>query len=149
MQHRNLTLFAAGLAALLTTAAASAAPRDGAKAFEKMDANGDGIVTTAEADAQRDAMFKRLDADGDGTLTAAERDKAKARMERMRERMAAQGQDMLAKADTNGDGNLSRAEFDAAPHGLLQKADANGDGQMTRAEFDSFVASKRGAATAE
>lgn len=134
---------ALGLTTLMLAAGAQAAPHDGAKAFEKMDANGDGVVTTAEADAQREAMFKRMDADGNGIITAEERDRAKARMERMRERMQAKGQDMWAQADSNHDGQLTQAEFMATPHGLLDKADADHDGQLTRAEFDSFVAQRR------
>jgi hypothetical protein len=36
------------------------------------DANGDGVITRAEWDAQSAAIFQRLDANGDGVISAAE-----------------------------------------------------------------------------
>jgi hypothetical protein len=49
--------------------------RDGrsARAFARADANGDGTVTRAEAEAQTRKRFERLDANGDGKLAADER----------------------------------------------------------------------------
>ena len=40
--------------------------------FDRMDANGDGKVTRAEAQAAGDAFFAKLDKNGDGVVTKEE-----------------------------------------------------------------------------
>lgn len=106
-----------------------------AKRFARIDANHDGFLSKAEADAamaergerkdQRAArfdpakIFARLDANKDGNITRAEAEAARA------QRMAAKGTPAKAnamafgglfdRADKNRDGSISRAEFDAAP----------------------------------
>lgn len=61
--------------------------------FSKVDANGDGFIVKAEADAARDKM-----------------------MADMRDRH-------FKMMDTNGDGSISRAEFDAEPKMMAMHAD--------------------------
>ena len=59
------------------------------RAFQFLDADGDGVVGAAELQRPSDRMFMRMDRDGDGYLTpmsAAER-------ERMRERMREHGRE--------------------------------------------------------
>lgn len=110
-----------------------------ARRFARVDANHDGFVSKAEAEAlqakrgerqeqhadKRAArfdpakVFSRLDANKDGTITRAEAEAAQTA------RMAAKGKPAAAhamafgglfdRADKNRDGNISRAEFDAAP----------------------------------
>ena len=143
---------------LLTAAAALAFPavamadHHGQKG-PRHDANGDGIVTTAEVEAQLTEMFAKVDADGNGIIT---RDEAKAHHQAMRsERRDA----MFEKMDRDADGQLSRAEMQAAQEQraemrgergqkrmgrrggrgggagmMLRRADANKDGQITLAE---------------
>jgi Ca2+-binding EF-hand superfamily protein len=53
------------------------------RAFQFLDADGDGIVTAAEIQRPSDRMFARMDRDGDGFLTPV----TPAERERMRERM--------------------------------------------------------------
>ncbi|WP_404479771.1 hypothetical protein [Novosphingobium sp. BL-52-GroH] len=69
----------------------------------RIDANGDGTVTRAEAQAAATAMFARLDVDKDGKLDQADRDLGR---QQMRDRM-------FARLDANGDGSISKAEFSA------------------------------------
>ena len=63
-----------------------------AKRFERLDANGDGLITADEHDAaaakRMDRMFDRIDTDGDGVITEAEREAAK---EAMKERRGKRG----------------------------------------------------------
>ena len=133
-----------------------------AKLFAKVDANRDGFVTRAEADAtvaqrtakaekrgdRRGARFDRLDANHDGQVTKAEADAVhQARMARR----AARGDQLFARSDANRDGVISRAEFDATAgrmHARLKHAglhrgfagrmfdtvDLNKDGRLSLSE---------------
>ena len=108
-----------------------------AKMFGKLDANHDGFVTEAEADAlhakrqekiQQRAqrfdpakIFARLDLNHDGKITSAEAEAARS------QRAQAKG-DQPAKARAAG--------FT----GLFARADANKDGAITKAEFDAMGA---------
>ena len=117
-----------------------------ARRFTRMDANRDGFITQAEADALRAArgerirqradkrasrrgpatMFARLDANKDGNITRAEADSARSA------RMVARGKPAKAHA--------------MAPGGLFDRADSNRDGRISRAELDAAPprAGKRG-----
>jgi EF hand len=64
-----------------------------------MDADGDGIVTRAEAQTKAEAAFTRMDVNKDGKLDPADR--------------AARRAAHFAEMDANKDGQISRAEFDA------------------------------------
>ncbi len=123
--------------------------------WQHADANGDGVVTLQEWEAQRpgwgqrgqgqgrhgrfegarggggpmmEAMFQRADADHDGKVTRAE-------MEALRAQM-------FAQADTNHDGKLDQAELAAmrAAHGGERMAerfaqlDRDGDGKISKDE---------------
>ena len=117
-----------------------------AQYFAKVDANHDGFVTKAEADAamaQRQAkfqqraekraerfdpaaIFSRLDANHDGQVTKAEADAA--HQARMAQRDA-RGDHMFDRADANHDGVITKAEFDAAAgrmHARMEHAGLHG-----------------------
>lgn len=141
------------------------------------EADGNRVVTRAEAQAHATQMFARLDANGDGKLDATDR--------------AAKRTEMQAKAferiDTDKDGSISKAEWDqhaadrAARHGergekradadapgdnphhgkrghrggpgshhgmTMGKADANGDKVITQAEFQTAALARFDAADA-
>lgn len=94
------SLVAASLAAASLGGAAYAAHHD----RHGPDADGDRIVTRAEAQAHADQMFARMDSNTDGKLDAADR--------------ATHQAQKFAAADTNKDGALSPQEFAAgARHG--------------------------------
>lgn len=79
----------------------------------KLDTDGDGRISRAEAAAQpRFAeRFDRMDANQDGFVDAADR---QARAQQHRDAW-------FAEADTNQDGQLSRAEYDAAHLKMREK----------------------------
>lgn len=137
--------------AALALPAAALADHHGQKG-PRHDANGDGIVTTAEVEAHLTQMFAKVDADGNGIIT---KDEAKAHRDAMRaQRQSA----MFDKADADGNGQISREEMQAAhekraehrgkrgdqrmgrrggrsgPGMMLRRADADKDGQVTLAE---------------
>ncbi|GGD06550.1 hypothetical protein GCM10011342_14280 [Aquisalinus flavus] len=146
-------LIAAGsLAALSISTAAMAQGDRGKDMFERVDTNGDGVITPAERDAAKLAMFIELDADGNGYVTEEEMKAAQeARRTGMKERMAERIAERRAGAgneardrgnpvdrlDTDGDGVISQAEFLAHEPEHLDKVDTDGDGNITRAEADA------------
>lgn len=111
--------------------------------FTKLDANKDGFLTKAEADAaahavherveQRmdkrgDAMFVRFDANKDGKVTRAEADAVfAARKGARKDAKAAPSWDKFAgRLDTNKDGVISNAEFDAGQAKFAQRVAESG-----------------------
>lgn len=106
MKTRIRLLMAAAALAGLGGGAASAqeTPR------ERPDANGDRILTRAEATAHAEAMFARMDVNGDGRLSPEDREAG-------RERRAGE---MFTRMDTDGNGSISRSEWDGA--GELREA---------------------------
>lgn len=116
------------------------------RAFERLDADGDGAIAEADRTARRQATFARLDVDGDGALSADEFQTARegrrgmraergerTRMGGMR-RLARMAGEARAEADSNGDGAISRDEFRAAALARFAAADADQDGQVTAEE---------------
>ncbi|GGB88263.1 hypothetical protein GCM10011494_03210 [Novosphingobium endophyticum] len=116
------------------------------------DANSDGVIARAEAQAAAKAMFAKFDANKDGKLDQSDRE---AHHQEMRGKMF----EML---DTDKDGSISKQEFMAGKrpgregmrghhgagmgkhlgkhgggHGMMmmQKADADNDGAVSQAEF--------------
>jgi hypothetical protein len=64
-------------------AAADASGRGGmmiGRMLDRLDANGDGVISRVEYDAQTKARFDRLDANGDGVIDATERAAARSSM---------------------------------------------------------------------
>ena len=94
---RKFTLAAATAALAMTATALIAAPGD---AKRGPDANGDGVMTRAEVQAQVAERFAKADANGDGVLNEADK--------------AARTGQMFDKMDTDKNGSISRAEFVAA-----------------------------------
>ncbi len=137
----NLTRFA--IAALLVgsvSIAATAGPRDRGHAparhgggfvhaFERIDADGDGVVTRAEFDTFRIERLAGLDADGDGAVTFEE---AKAFRQAQREQRA---RERYARLDTNGDGTVSTDEAASRHERLFGFLDRNDDGNVSRDEL--------------
>lgn len=113
------------------------------KHFARVDADRDGFVTKAEADAamqafrgkraekrteRREHRFERLDTDGNGAITRAEWDAAQAKR-----------QQRVAARDHDGDGRHDRARFGhrgMAGFGghMFETADANKDGRVSLQE---------------
>jgi len=118
-----------------------------AEHFNRMDANRDGFVTKAEADAAAQAFrekraerrterraergehaFERLDANRDGAISRPEWDSAQAQREQR-----------IAARDQNGDSRPDRARFAHRGMGgfgghMFEMADANKDGRVTLQE---------------
>ncbi|HEY0502811.1 MAG TPA: hypothetical protein VGD42_04870 [Lysobacter sp.] len=123
--------------AVLALACATAMADDKAK---MMDANGDGMVSSAEHAAGAKKMFAAMDANGDGNVTAAEMDAHKAA--KMKDHAGKEGDrpkmtsaEKIREIDTNGDGMISAAEHEAGSQKMFARMDANGDGNISQAEM--------------
>jgi len=127
----------AALACACLIAPAAMAQGRGGDLLAAMDANGDGAVTRAEAQAAREALFTRLDADGDGYLSQAERDA-------MGQRQGTPRRLPRGNADANGDGRVSHREFMGQPFRGFDMADANNDGVITSEETAALRARRSG-----
>lgn len=142
--------FAAALA--LLAGAASAAGTRGAEFLLQWDADGDGQVTLAEAEARRETIFEMFDQDGDGAFSAGEFaliDDHKAleaeaghgpgqgmgRGKGMRQGTAQPAAEAMKMFDQDGDGIIVQAEFVAGTSIWFEMRDRNGDGVVTSADF--------------
>jgi hypothetical protein len=109
--------------------------------FQRLDTDGDGLVSLQEFQAAGEARFASLDADGDGLISAeefsagrrgsgtAEAGKAYGpRAEHRAERMQQFRDQRFASLDADGDGHISRAEFDQQHMARFNALDANGNG---------------------
>ncbi len=85
------------------------------------DADKDGKLTLAEAQAAAKQRFDKHDVNKDGVIAA---DEVKGR-----------GQRLLKRADSNNDGKVTRAEAEALVRDVFAKKDANKDGVLTRDEM--------------
>lgn len=111
--------------ALVTAVASLAVAHPGmprGQFFERMDANKDGKVTLAEAEALGKARFSELDKNKDNVLSA---DELKGPHPR------------LQHADANGDGKVTLAEATAKGQAMFARLDTNKDKVLTRDELPS------------
>ena len=149
MRKYSLTLSVAALALVGASAAYADHHRTGKHG---PDADGDGVVTQAEAAIHADRMWQTLDADGDGVLTEADRAAHKAQRAEKRGKRRAE---KFAEMDTNNDGELSQAEMQAhhtermekradrhAEH--FAKLDSDNSGGLSQSELKAGHDMRRG-----
>jgi Ca2+-binding EF-hand superfamily protein len=121
---------------LLGTAAANAhsgGQHSSADRFKAMDADGDGQVTRAEAQASAKARFAGLDKNSDGKITADERKGAGRRG----------GHKGSTRTDKDGDGSLNESEFVVRALAHFDRMDQNGDAVVTADELEKAKAKRR------
>jgi len=120
------------------------------RVFQRLDRDGDGIVTQAEADRAANRMFNRLDRDGNGVVEKVRGGKrghdgggkkAEAGKRGEHGKRHAHGRRVgpagmfMAVFDTDGTGSVTREEFDAKRAELFALADTNGSGSFTLEDF--------------
>lgn len=163
----NKKIIFSTLGAALIAAPVLAAPGGGAKG----DADGNGVLTRAEAQTHATQMFAKMDANKDGKLDAADRTARRAEMQAK----------MFERLDANKDGSISKAEWDQhgadraakradkradageakrdgmrGHHGkrgghrgmMMGKADTDGDKAISQAEFQTAALARFDAADA-
>ncbi len=133
----TLCLSVAIMAGLATESIAAGGKHAGpGPSFEEMDANADGLISSDELQAHREARFTQTDANGDGALSRAE---LEARMDsKSSERRAKFLDRMFERRDTDADGQLSLEEMTSGRTAkMFERADADGDGLISKAEFEA------------
>lgn len=154
------------IAALLLAPAIALAATTGknarlAEQFRRADADGNGMLSRAEAERAAPLLakhFDAIDADRDGQISPEEirafrragRGERRARGSSRGAQAGAKFELYFARADSDGDGALSRAE---AERGLprvakkFERIDRDGDGRVTREEMRAWLAARRAART--
>jgi Ca2+-binding EF-hand superfamily protein len=118
-------------------------------AFEKLDANADGVLERAEIPDEGLPAFERLLKRGDGNADAKlDATELRALGERARQLAGPAGGGRLAAMDANKDGRISRDEF-RGPAPLFDRLDADKDGMLSGKEMRPRAGSRTrpGAAT--
>ena len=112
------------IAGLMTTgfAFALAMPATAQPGGNRLDKDGDGVITEKELDARKSRLME-ADTNNDGQITREE-------MRAYREARRAE-----RNPDKNGDGVVSREEFTAAADERFDRLDKNGDGVLTEDEL--------------
>jgi Ca2+-binding EF-hand superfamily protein len=131
-------------------------PKQARALFDKLDANGDKMLSPDEAPDGLGPALKRGDRDGDGKLSLAE-------FENMVRRMSAAGdaapaadpaavrrnvQQLLSRFDRNGNGRLGRKEAPPRMENNFDRLDKDGDGQLDADELQRAAAAMGPAAPA-
>jgi|GEM_PF-801253 len=115
--------------------------------FEREDTNKNGKIERSESRLP-EAIFNKIDKNGDGVITKQEAlDAFKARAaERANkpagDRRGDRGNSHFDRMDTNGDGKITLSEAKAAADKVFSRIDANNDNVVTQAEADQAMKSR-------
>jgi Ca2+-binding EF-hand superfamily protein len=105
--------------------------------LERVDANGDGKVTSAEMKSSAKGLFDSADTDHDGRVTKQEREAFQQQLHaKFKANHATKMAERFAKDDSNQDGRLSRKEAERMPDERFARIDGDKDGQLSKAELE-------------
>ena len=113
--------------------------------FARMDANQDGVINAADREARQAKKFAEMDTDGSGEVSMAEMTAAReARIEKRGERREMRGDrgergEMQGKRGGKRGGHGMKGGKRGGHMGHMMQADTNGDKSISRAEFDAAM----------
>ncbi len=119
-----------GLATVGVATAAFALQADHGFNPASLDADGDGVISTAELDAHADLLFARTDRDNDGSLSADE-------LRALHAMMPAGA--AMEHAPGHAPAPMTRQAFREGLRGHATQMDANRDGRLTVAELGAAM----------
>ena len=124
-----------GLATVGVATAAFALQADHGFNPASLDADGDGVISTAELDAHADLLFARTDRDNDGSLSADE-------LRALHAMMPAGA--AMEHAPGHAPAPMTRQAFREGLRGHATQMDANRDGRLTVAELGAAMHGSQG-----
>lgn len=133
---KRSVLIAALLIGLVPLGAAQARDLPGQCILQRIDTNGDGVISKDEMTAVRERVFKRLDRNGDGIIDEKEIASARQAIKDRAEVAQARLGNRWRRMDANGDGKVSEQEF-ASSMPLFDLADRDGDDKLSADEIAS------------
>ena len=120
-------------------------------AYAEQAMRGDGVQTRAEVQTRTAERFARMDANKDGKLTQAEAEAARKRAEAAGRGPAGGGPGgggmFLTRMDANKDGAVTKAEMSAMTEQRFRMADTNKDGWLSKGELLMMRQRTRGQAS--
>jgi len=117
------TALAADTSAPGTTAPGAKRAQFRQQFFNKIDTNGDGVISRAEYQAWVDGRFEKLDTNGDGSVDANEIASSPATAAHVEKR--AEG--FVKRFDPSGDGKVTKADFEAKEMARFDKMSGGAD----------------------
>ena len=102
--------------------------------FAGMDADGNGVVTSAENAKASQTIFQAMDLDKDGAVTLAEMDSAR---DAIGQRPELSSEKLIEAADSDHDGKLTLGEWVAASNARFARFDTDKDDSLTLAEWQA------------
>ncbi|MEO6118116.1 MAG: EF-hand domain-containing protein [Methylotenera sp.] len=107
--------------------------------MKMLDADGNHMVTTAEADASYDSIFTALDKDGDGSVDTKEwtgpTNKSKLDLATGGYSRELRSKKMMGLMDKDGDHKVSKEEFLAGHKAIFTHMDTSGDSELSAQEW--------------
>ncbi|MBZ9774963.1 EF-hand domain-containing protein [Mesorhizobium sp. CO1-1-8] len=131
---KRSAILAALLLGLAPVCAAAAQDMPGLRILQRLDTDGDGVISKDEILAARERLFKRLDRNGDGVIDEKEMETARQAIEDRAQAAEARLGSRWQRMDKDGDGKVTENEFQASTP-LFDLADRNGDSRLSADEI--------------
>lgn len=104
-----------------------------------IDANGDGMISPAEAAAHMKASFKAMDKNGDGSISQSEYDNCITATNGLKSAEVKRGPKAFKAADANSDKSISRKEYSSSAEKAFKTAKASPKDAKAQKRLDRYL----------